>query len=51
MDSKGKFTKKCGTDFLHQNWGIKCEQNGICTQRQLRSAWAHTQSDQSSLST
>ena len=22
MDSKGKFTKKCGTDFLHQEWGI-----------------------------
>ena len=22
MDSKGKFTKKCGTDCLHQEWGI-----------------------------
>ena len=22
MDSKGKFTKQCGTDFLHHNWGI-----------------------------
>ena len=22
MDSKGKFTKKCGTDLMHQEWGI-----------------------------
>ena len=22
MDSKGKFTKNCGIDFLHQKWGI-----------------------------
>ena len=24
MDSKGKFMKKCGTDFMHQEWGITC---------------------------
>ena len=22
MDSKGKFMKTCGTDFMHQEWGI-----------------------------
>ena len=35
MDLKEKFMKKCGTDFMHQQWGITISGESIKVRRNI----------------